>query len=187
VRRPTWVLGYHGCERAVAEKVLGSSGEHLQLSKNTWDWLGSGIYFWENNPQRALDWAKKHKKDPAVVGAIIDLGECLDLLEAESIGFVEEAYNCFLLFLKTADRSLPQNTGGQDRLKRALDCEVINHFHWMLEQDKVDSYDSVRAAFVEGDPIYPEAGFHKETHIQMCVRNPEQIMGYFRVLEDLTA
>lgn len=185
MRRPTWVLGYHGCEREVAEKVLGQNKEHLQLSKNTWDWLGSGIYFWESNPQRALDWAKKHKKEPAVVGAIIDLGECLDLLEAESIGFVEEAYECLLDILQTAGRQLPQNTGGQNRLRRALDCEVINHLHWMREEDSMEPYDSVRAAFVEGDPIYPEAGFHKETHIQMCVRNPELIMGYFRVLEEL--
>jgi hypothetical protein len=57
------------------------------------DWLGTGIYFWENSARRALDWAKFAKEHPKftrtqvrhpfVVGAIIDLGNCLDLLEAE--------------------------------------------------------------------------------------------------------
>jgi hypothetical protein len=185
VKLPTWVLGYHGCEREVAEKVLGSSKEHLQFSRNTWDWLGSGIYFWENNPQRALDWAKRHKQEPAVVGAIIDLGNCLDLLEAESIDAVEEAYGSLKETIEAAGKQLPENTGGQDRLRRALDCEVINYLHGMLERENAEPYGSVRAAFLEGDPIYPKAGFHKETHIQMCVRNPDLIMGYFRVLEEL--
>ena len=70
----------------------------LQESKNAHDWLGHGIYFWENNPKRALDWAKfmsKHPtfkgrvKEPFAIGAIIDLGNCLDLTEAASLGIVE--------------------------------------------------------------------------------------------------
>jgi hypothetical protein len=48
------------------------------------------IYFWEANPDRALDWAKQRSRrmklkesivvEPFVVGTIIDLGFCLDLL-----------------------------------------------------------------------------------------------------------
>ena len=53
----SFVLGYHGCDRKVGEAVLAGKKE-LKQSKNEHDWLGHGIYFWENNPQRALDWAK---------------------------------------------------------------------------------------------------------------------------------
>jgi hypothetical protein len=93
-RASAFVLGYHGCDRAVGERVLAGK-EHLKASDNDYDWLGSGIYFWENSPGRVLDWANLVKAnpklavnrivDPFVVGAIIDLGNCLDLLEAESI------------------------------------------------------------------------------------------------------
>lgn len=39
------VIGYHGCDRAVAEKVLQNK-THLKQSDNSYDWLGPGIYFW---------------------------------------------------------------------------------------------------------------------------------------------
>ena len=55
----------------------------LAASKNTHDWLGYGIYFWENAPARALAWAKECRNnlhltsgkvtDPFVIGAIIDI------------------------------------------------------------------------------------------------------------------
>jgi hypothetical protein len=34
---------------------------------------------------------------------------------------------------------------------------------------------------VEGDPVYPAAGFCEKTHIQIAVRNPSLIKGVFRV------
>ena len=50
----------------------------LRPSENRWDWLGAGAYYWEGAPERAMDWAKKHCKDPAVLGAVIDLGHCMN-------------------------------------------------------------------------------------------------------------
>ena len=37
-------VGYHGCDRSVAEDVL-MDGKHLKANENTYDWLGKGIYF----------------------------------------------------------------------------------------------------------------------------------------------
>ena len=50
--------------------------EPLHPSANNYDWLGSGIYFWENDPIRAFEFAKEVKKceEPFVGGAIINLG-----------------------------------------------------------------------------------------------------------------
>lgn len=56
MRIPGLVLGYHGCDREVAERVLAGKTE-VRSSTNAFDWLGSGVYFWENNPRRALSWA----------------------------------------------------------------------------------------------------------------------------------
>ncbi len=43
-------------------------------SENPYDWLGHGIHFWEFAPERARAWSRKG----GVVGAVIQLGTCLD-------------------------------------------------------------------------------------------------------------
>ena len=73
----SFVLGYHGCDRDAGEKLL--QNEQFRPSENSYDWLGSGIYFWEANPDRALDWAiqrtasKKSKDDIQAGGVLISL------------------------------------------------------------------------------------------------------------------
>jgi hypothetical protein len=102
---PHFVLGFHGCDKIVADEIISHSNKHLERSTNEYDWLGHGIYFWENNPARALEYAtflkdhpertskdKKPIAKPAVVGAIIDLGYCLNLLEAHSLDVVKQGY-----------------------------------------------------------------------------------------------
>jgi hypothetical protein len=85
--QPFSIIGFHSCDRKVGLRVLNGKDE-LRPSKNSWDWLGSGIYFWEQNPVRALVYAmesaqrkqfnKIRIKSPFVIGAIIDLGNCLN-------------------------------------------------------------------------------------------------------------
>src|SRR5260221_731263 len=58
---PETVVGYHGCSRGVAEKII--SAQHFLPSTMTYDWLGEGIYFWEYAPYRALEWAQEKVKD----------------------------------------------------------------------------------------------------------------------------
>ena len=55
------VLGYHGCDLAVARKIIMGQTSHRR-STNEYDWLGSGFYFWEDSPARALQWAKEERK-----------------------------------------------------------------------------------------------------------------------------
>ncbi|MDE6753211.1 MAG: hypothetical protein K2J82_01210 [Muribaculaceae bacterium] len=63
-------IGFHGCEEHIARDVILNRAE-LVASNNSYDWLGSGIYFWENDPVRALEFAEEVKKcsKPCVVGA----------------------------------------------------------------------------------------------------------------------
>jgi hypothetical protein len=42
---------------------------------------------------------------------------------------------------------------------------------------------TVRSLFPEGKRLYSGAGFKDKTHIQICVREPEQILGVFRIPE----
>ena len=95
----SFVLGYHGCGARVARKLL--NGDNFRRSENDYDWLGHGIYFWESNPRRGLDFAKELKKrgkaigTPALVGAVIDLGFCLDLTTLSGLDQVKTAYDSF--------------------------------------------------------------------------------------------
>lgn len=67
----------------------------------------------------------------------------------------------------------------KDKVLRYLDCAVIEYTHKFLEEKDQNSFDSVRATFIEGDPIYPSAGFYDKTHIQICIINPNCIKGVF--------
>ena len=74
---PSYVLGYHGCSKKFGRKAL-NSGIALEPSDKDYDWLGPGVYFWENDARRAKEWAQAKAAsgsydDPFVIGAIIDL------------------------------------------------------------------------------------------------------------------
>lgn len=184
------ILAFHGCDKSVASEVV-QGNSNLNPSENDYDWLGNGIYFWEYNSFRAKEYAKKLYlnplntrgkipiKTPAVIGAVISLGKCLNLLESQSLKMVGKAYQALQIHSESKALALPQNTGGKDLKKRVLDCAVIETLHQMLDSESECYYDSVRGVFTEGDLLYPNAGFHKEDHIQICIRNPNCIKGYF--------
>lgn len=92
----SFVLGYHGCDVDVAARLVNRT-DVLKPSNKKYDWLGSGIYFWGSDPHRAREWANEARargriKNPAVIGAVIDLGNCLDLLNRENIELVRQAH-----------------------------------------------------------------------------------------------
>jgi hypothetical protein len=185
----SFVLAYHGCDRSTAEDLINY--KPFRASANEYDWLGSGVYFWESNPVRGLEWARflqkyrKGKKNsirsPYVVGAVIDLGYCLDLISSTGIEFVKDAYADFKHYVELSGREMPQNKGGPDLLLRRLDCAVINHIHAVNDRDKQRPFETVRGVFLEGRPIYKTSGFFERTHIQICVKNLRNIKAVFRV------
>jgi hypothetical protein len=182
----SFVLGYHGCDAEVARQTINRETE-FRPSDRKYDWLGPGSYFWESDPKRAMEWAIQDKErgrneSPAVVGAVIDLGNCLDLLGRENIEFVRQAHR---LFVKEQGRSglpIPENRsldGEPDRILRFLDRAVIQFLHDILEREGADAFDSVRGLFPEGEQLYPGAGFLDRNHIQIAVCNPASILGLF--------
>lgn len=92
--QPFQVECFYSCDKQLAIDVLCGKKE-LKPSTNSWDWLGNGIYFWEQNPKRAWEYAdenakgnqfnKQQIKTPFVLGAIVELGECLNLVDQEAI------------------------------------------------------------------------------------------------------
>ena len=180
----SFVLGYHGCDADVALKVV-SADEPLFVSKNDYDWLGSGQYFWEDSYARALRWAqtegaKKGSKirRAAVLGAIIDLGNCLNLIDVEHLDMVRTAYTAYLQICQ-ASGDEPARNKGKNLCERYLDKAVFETLHQLREQDGRTPFDTVRAFFVEGEELYATAGLRSLDHVQICVRNPRSVIGYF--------
>jgi hypothetical protein len=67
-----------------------------------------------------------------------------------------------------------------DLLLRHLDCAVIETIHKFNKDDEQrQEFDSVRGVFFEGAALYADAGFKEKNHIQIAIRNPNCIKGYF--------
>ncbi|MFV8751067.1 hypothetical protein ACNOYE_11035 [Nannocystaceae bacterium ST9] len=164
------VIAYHGCTREVADALLVGDAT-LSASTNDWDWLGHGIYFWEFGHQRALDWARQRSDRPAVIGAVIQLTHCLDLLDIEHTQLLGN----FTKRLVESGKPLPPNRGG----RREADCFAINQLCTSAGEGG-DPFDSVRASFHEGDEVFPGSGLRVRSHIQIAVRNPNIILGLFK-------
>jgi hypothetical protein len=184
VRYDRTVIAYHGCDAAIAERILG--GESFQKSENNYDWLGAGIYFWEFGADRAWKFAELQKQSsrkvatPAVVGAIIQLGDCFDLMDTRYTAELAQAYDLFKKVKRTAREPLPKNMGKTPEKKlRHRDCAVLN-FNLQALEERGITFDTVRCAFVEGPRAFPGSGIHRESHIQLAVRNPTCILGVFR-------
>ena len=191
-KRGNLILGFHGCDAYVRDEVVLKKGVLLKESANNYDWLGNGIYFWENNYQRALQFAQELKdnprkgkqmiNEPAVIGAIIDLGYCLDFMDSAYLPYLKESYETLKKIHEVQGLAIPENkkTGSNpDLLLRYLDCAVIETLHLYFKEETNTSFDSVRGMFLEGDDLYPNAGFKEKNHVQIAIRNPNCIKGFF--------
>ncbi len=183
----SFVLGYHGCDEEVGERLL--RGAEFRQSDNDYDWLGPGVYFWESNPLRGLEFAREASRrraagirTPFVIGAVVELGLCLDLSTSSGVDWIRIAYQSLLEGTTAARLKLPENS--RDHLRRNLDCAVVRRLHTILDNQGLPAVDTIKGVFTEGAPAYPGAGFAEKTHVQIAVRNLRCIKGVFRVPAD---
>lgn len=96
---------------------------------------------------------------------------------------------------KDADTQLPVNRDlpndvYRDKIFRELDCSVIEYMHDQMhmqaQKDILEKgfteypiFDSTRGVFTEGGPAFEGAGIFEKSHIQLCIRNPNCIKGFF--------
>ena len=187
------MLGYHGCDAAIARKAV-LEGVSILHSDKDYDWLGPGAYFWEADPTRAFEWARWKAgigayREPSVIGAVIDLRNCLDLVSREDLEIYRSAYDGFIKLQKLSGLPIPKNAsprGSQDkdRVLRYLDCAVFRHLHKTIERvsvsdPSIEPFDTVRGMFVEGERIFPGSGIYRKSHVQIAVRNPACVKGLF--------
>ena len=132
-----------------------------------------------------MDWAKECVEKPklskgkitvpAVIGAIIDLGNCLNLIDTHHQEVIREAYRGICSLCEKEKTPIPVNK----EKCRKLDRAVINAAVELNRSRGYPEFDSVRSPYFEGDFLYPNANFKEKTHIQICVRNMDCIKGYF--------
>lgn len=197
--RPNIVFGFHGCDLEIRNELVNNPNS-IKISTKPYDWLGNGMYFWENNYTRALEWAENRYqsgsiKHPAVVGAVIQLGYCCDLLDSKFTQIVKVYYNIMAQNYSMAGKTLPENNDApndphKDKLIRKLDCATLEFMHSTIKEEYLKdinekkysdkrNFDSTRGVFVEGGPAFDGAGFFEKSHIQICVRNLNCIKGFF--------
>jgi len=197
--RPNLILGFHGCDHDVAQRLI-LSPNRIQKSEKPFDWLGHGMYFWENNHVRALEWAKDKEKrgeikKAAVVGAVLTLDYCLDLLDSGSINLLRTYFDLLKDELSSAGKKLPENLDSvndpfKNKLRRELDCAVLEYMHSKVEKEieeniskegfsEMRTFDSVRGFFTEGGPAFPGSAIQLKNHSQICIRNMNCIKGFF--------
>ena len=197
--RNNLIIGFHGCDEKIQKDLLNQPNV-IQVSDNPHDWLGHGIYFWENNYERALQWAKEKQKrgeieHASVIGAVLSLDYCLDFTDSTFINLLIKYFELLSDGYKELERKLPENKNikqdeHNDYLLRILDCAVIEFLHHSITKEieqeiqtkgysNLKTFDSTRGLFTEGGPAFPGAGIQKKNHIQICIRNRNCIKGFF--------
>jgi hypothetical protein len=188
------VVAYHGCDIKIGSKIIEGEIMHLSPSKNPYDWLGDGIYFFEDDLLRAQVFAKaaaaapgkkltaKPITYPYAIGAVIRLGNCLDLSKQNGIDELIKAHEA-LERGKGPDQELPANKGAgegdEEGILHNLDRAVINYLHGRRIADGKAPFDTVRGFFHQGKPAFPTSAIGQLSHVQIAVRNTSCILGYF--------
>ncbi|HEY4063541.1 MAG TPA: hypothetical protein VGM30_16655 [Puia sp.] len=203
--KPNLIIGFHGCERSVRDQLLMNPNDY-KISQKPFDWLGHGLYFWENNYEGALEWATDKKqrggiKEPAVIGAVLFLGHCCDFLDKRYIKLLASYFDNMKSKYELLGKILPQNKDvrqdtHKDKILRHLDCAAIEFMHSetqdQYKKDLADQgyseykiFDSTRGVFTEGGPAFEGAGLFEKSHIQICIRNPNCIQGFFMPRDEI--
>lgn len=172
------VVGYHGTRRSTALRVVQGI-EGYKASENPDDWLGHGVYFWEYAPKQAWAWAEQRRisqnwdEEVAVLASMIRLGNCFDLLDPDNVEMLAGFQREYEL-LERGTGSRPKENRNKSKY---LDCAVFQFAYTAFEVGG-DPVDTSRAVFVPSNKrLWARSGVHRHAHIQLCVRNPECILG----------
>lgn len=193
----TALIVYHGCDVTTRNDLVSGRLKHLNHSNNQYDWLGPGAYFFEGDVERALLFAQASHGNPdkrytarpiatpAVVGAVLQVQNWLDMTTQAGIHEFSLAYQAFAAGLNAKGTPVPANRPANntdtDVIYRALDNAVFTWLHKARESQipPLPSFQAVRAAFHQGEKVAPTSGFHVSTHIQISLRDNNCVVGWF--------
>lgn len=149
---------FHGTDLETATTIRDE-----QSFKGTTDekeYLGNGVYFFENSKWHAIDWGrrkckKEGNKDLGVILATVNLGKCLDLNNLEHRGIVKSVINHY------------EEKGYKDILDGVAINFIYNKFN----------IDSARATIVtpEVGKIHKKSRFFDYSYLMICIKNKDNI------------
>jgi len=161
------VYGYHGTSAEVAAAIIQQG---FNFSSNDYDWLGTGVYFFQDAPVRAWEWAnQQHPANPAVIRSSIRLEDCIDLLDIEWFPIITEAYSLFVEEYRQANRPLPRQNPDRSKAHR-LDCAYFNYIVEVLGQQG-QTVRAIRAVFLEGERVFPNSAIFTRAHVQIAIKD----------------
>jgi hypothetical protein len=176
------IVAYHGTTVSEADRLV--DGQAFKPSSKPTEWLGHGVYFWEYAPKQAWWWAREVRKhsEPAVVGAMIRLGNCLDLLDPENVRILRRAYDDIVPQWMEAKKPVPRNVLS----RKGMDCAILN---WVYaESDTAENeIETSRGVYVptnKAKRVWPGSWIYDEAHIQVCVREQRNILAVWHVRPD---
>lgn len=189
-------LAYHGCDVSVRDQLVRGSLSGLTASKNRYDWLGPGSYFFVNDPARALHFAHASRDNPdknytrqpivrpAVVGAVLCVSRWLDMTTQEGMGNWLSAYETLVEERGAAGKKMPENKKADDEdevvLLRQLDNAVFTLLPKVRAASKLPEIQAVRGAFYQGKPLADSSSeFREHTHVQIALIDSTCVQGWF--------
>jgi hypothetical protein len=175
----TSVRVYHvGSANSISIAVAAQNGAGLQISARDDNWLGHGVYCWED-----LTWAerwyskrwvtRKEEPDGLILTAKANLDLLLDLTNRQDAAlFKEEA----LLSLDAIpNRRTRQAANNRQRQQFLLDCQVAKSVQGRLQGSRKCG---LRMPFHLGPSLTTEGNFYTDQHLQICLWDPS-------ILQDL--
>ena len=186
------VVGYHGTTLTAAEEM--EAGRYIDSGRGS-RWLGSGIYFFENDYRKAAEYADQAANDsgtqPALLQATIDISRCLDLTNPDSHTLIRTAdqhaqreSNVSQMPLTIQNDEVIVGYSGlyKDYGKNIRDYRAIEKAVELGKNKHHRNYNAVRGIFIEGMAIYSTSYFYSHSHIAIAVRPPFDAIVSARVI-----
>lgn len=180
---PYDVVCYHGTTLERASNVIREGT--FPWRDREGDWLGGGTYFFQEAPARAWRWAEWVVKrlqrtrpelgpqEPAVLHALVRMTHHrMDLLDDSPwASLLAQAYQA----LEKLDRLPPQSSNLAASVPHPLDYAVISLAAKVFAIDGSIGFERGRAAFIEGEALYPGSALFSKAHVQVVVRSTDVI------------
>jgi len=162
MRRALSAIGFHGTDKSGSDGILR---EGFKISRNNYDWLGEGVYFFQDAPVRARKWVEK-RNEPTVIGVAINLDGCMDFLDVSWYDTLSKVYKEYKAVCQKKGVELPEQSGWnhkRDKIVLDLTVKALETHNYHIR--------TVRAIFKEGRRVYPRSAFQVLDHVQIAVRD----------------
>jgi hypothetical protein len=148
---------------------MGTSGSNREGR-----WIIPALDSNQDAPARAGAWAKEqYPEDPVVIRASIYLEGCMDLLDIVWFEDLKTIYSAFAEQYRFRGVPIPLQNPSISKAHR-LDCAFFKYTtQLLLGQD--NQVECIRAAFAEGNSIFPNSAIFDLAHVQIAVLNPALI------------